>query len=215
MYKICSLCILFCHVVSVPVFAQQKSRLGIKTGVNVAWQTNSMYGIQPGAVIAMHVTGFTEVQVAKRFFVQPGISLQGKGVSTDAGDQQEMADGRVNMMYLEIPINLLYKFNLPNLTKLVVGGGPYAGLGLNGKERNGSPNVFRGIAGTDGFTNTDFGFNLIVGTELKSRFSLSLQQSIGMDNVAPAGHRFAGSEGQSYLADIKNRVSSVSIGYRF
>lgn len=171
-----------------------------------------MYGMEPGAVVAMHVTGFTEVQVGKRLFLQPGISLQGKGVSTEAGDLQDTGDSRVNMMYLEIPINLLYKINLPNLSKLILGGGPYAGMGLNGKERDGSPNVFRGIAGTDGFTNTDFGVNLIVGTELKSRLSLSLQQSIGLDNVAPVGHKFAG---ESTLADIKNRVSSISIGYRF
>lgn len=215
MYKICPLCILFCLVFSLHASAQQRSRLGIKTGVNLAWQTNSMYGMEPSAIVAMHVTGFTEVQVGKRLFVQPGISLQGKGVSSAVGDVQNSVDSRVNMMYLEIPINLLYKMDLPNLSKLIVGGGAYAGLGLNGKERDGSPNVFRGIAGTDGFTNTDFGVNLVVGTELKSRFSLSLQQSIGLDNVAPVGHMFPGAADQPYLADIKNRVSSVSIGYRF
>ena len=213
MNKIFTLIILSCLLISLNASAQ-KARLGIKSGVNVAWQSRSLEGFEASPVVAMHVTAFTEAQLSKHLFVQPGISLQGKGVSTEAADPNG-SNSRVNMMYLEIPINLLYKWTLPNLHKLMIGGGPYAALGLNGKERDGSANVFRGVAGTDGYGNTDFGLNLIAGTELSSRVSLSLQQSIGLDNVSPAGHMFSGPADQPSKADIRNRVSSVSVGYRF
>lgn len=208
------LLILFCLFSSLHLSAQQRPRLILKTGMNMSWQSSSLDGYEVSPLISTHLTALTEVQLAKRLFIQPGMSLQGKGLSTMAGSSGE-TKGRVNMMYLEIPINLLYKFTLANLGRMNIGGGPYAALGLNGKERNGSPNVFRGIAGSDGYTNTDFGINLIAGKELSSRFTLSLQQSIGLDNVAPVGYMMPGPADQPYPADVKNRVSSVSVGYRF
>ena len=214
MYQIRILFFTFCLLSSLHLSAQQRTRLTLKTGLNLSWQSNSLNGYAVSPLISTHLTALTEVQLAKRLFLQPGMSLQGKGLKTmDSGTGE--SNGRVNMMYLEIPFNLLYKFTLPNLGRMNIGAGPYAALGLTGKERNGSPNVFRGIAGSDGFTNTDFGINLIAGKELSSRFTLSLQQSIGLDNVAPVGYMRPGPADQPYPADVKNRVSSVSVGYRF
>lgn len=213
MHKISTLVILCCLFICLNVSAQ-RSRFGIKTGVNLAWQTQSMQGTERIPLVTTHLTVFTEMRASKHLFIQPGMSLQGKGVSTETGMTGETRS-RVNMMYLEIPINVLYKFDPSYFGRMIIGGGPYAGLGLNGRERNGSENVFRGIAGTDGFGNTDFGINLIAGTEISSRFSVSLQQSIGLDNVAPAGYMSPGPADQPSKADIRNRVSSVSIGYRF
>jgi hypothetical protein len=216
MTKIPSLLILFALLFSLNLSGQQKSRFGIKTGMNVAWQSNNLEWFEGKPLISMHITGFTEVQLTERLFMQPGISLQGKGVSTDSGIQND-AWQRTNLTYVEIPINLLYKFAKTSRGNFFIGGGPYAGLGISGKEENGSANVFRGIDGSNGYGNTDYGINLLVGTELSSRLSLSLQQSIGLDNVAPEPYTVPGPADGPVLINgtIKNRVASFSIGYRF
>jgi hypothetical protein len=209
----------FCLLCSLNLSAQQKSRLGLKSGMNVAWQANSLESAQLGPVISMHFTGFTEVQLANRLFLQPGMSVQGKGMSTRGSNAVDGVDRKVNMLYLEIPINILYKFKTPSFGILALGGGPYAGLGLNGKETNGSQNVFRNLDGSNGYGNTDYGLNFILGTELSPRFSLWLQQSIGLDNVAPEAYTIpSGPADGPYLVpegNIKNRVTSISIGYKF
>ncbi|NEU10506.1 PorT family protein [Flavihumibacter sp. R14] len=208
--------LILCLLLSLNLSAQEKSRFGLKTGINVAWQSYQPENDLRIPVVSMHFTGFTEVQVTEKLFVQPGLSLQGKGLSTDVNGGLDGSEGKVHMLYLEIPINLLYKLKVPDFGMLVLGGGPYAGLGLMGSKFDGSDNVFRHFEGTMGYGNTDYGLNLSAGAELNSRLTLTLQQSIGLKNVAPEDYLVpAPADGPATRAIIKNRVASLSLGYRF
>ena len=216
MIKTTTLSIFLSLLVSLSVSAQEKSRFGLKAGVNVAWQSREQPRHEMSPAFSMHLTGFTEVQLAEKVFLQPGLSLQGKGYRTELNSSPGAGYRPTNMLYLEIPVNLLYKFRLP-FGNMIAGGGPYAGLGLSGRERGGSDNVFRGVDGSNGYGNTDYGLNISLGTELSSRFTLTLQQSIGLDNIAPEAYTVPGpADGLEVVnGSIKNRVASVSIGYRF
>ena len=217
MIKTSTLSIFLCLLISLSLSAQEKSRFGLKAGVNVAWQSReSNYG-ELIPLVSTHLTGFTEVQLAEKLYLQPGLSLQGKGMSIDSRGAMDGSHGKVHMLYLEIPVNLLYKLKLTKLGTLVLGGGPYAGLGLKGNLFEKSENPFRSYEGSNGYGNTDYGVNLSLGTQLKSRLTLTLQQSIGLDNIAPDAYTVHGPADEPivFREEIKNRVASVSIGYRF
>lgn len=198
---------------SLNLFAQEKTRFGLKTGINVAWQSREQkrYIAQPA--VSMHVTGFTEVQLSDKLFMQPGLSLQGKGYSHD-GNQSTR--GAKHMLYMEIPVNFLYKFKLP-FGNMIAGGGPYAGIGLWDKKTEGPESQFPDIGGSKGFSTTDYGLNLSLGTQLNSRFVLTLQQGIGLANIAPEAYIVPGPADGPELIDgkMRNMVSSLSLGFRF
>ena len=217
MIKTTTLSIFLSLLVSLSVSAQEKSRFGLKAGVNVAWQSHQQKDDRHVPLVSMHFTGYTEVQLTERLFLQPGLSLQGKGLSVDAKGYMDGSDGKVHMLYLEIPVNLLYKLKVADFGTLIMGGGPYAGLGLMGSIFDRSENVFRNFEGSNGYGNTDYGLNLSLGTQLNSRLTLTLQQSIGLDNVAPEAYTIPGPADEPMVikGNIKNRVASVSLGFRF
>ena len=217
MIKTFTLSIFLYLFLALSVSAQQKSRFGLKAGVNVAWQARANNYREFIPLVSTHLTGFTEVQLTERFFLQPGISLQGKGMSVDSKGAMDGSHGKVHMLYMEIPVNLLYKLKLTNLGTFVLGGGPYAGLGLKGNLFENSENPFRSYEGSNGYGNTDYGVNLSLGTQLNSRLTLTLQQSIGLDNIAPDAYTVPGPADEPivFKEEIKNRVASVSIGFRF
>ena len=217
MKKIFTLFVCFFIFSSLSLSAQQKSRFGLKAGVNVAWQSRETNYGELIPLVSTHLTGFTEVQLAEKLFLQPGLSLQGKGMSIDSKGAMDGSHGKVHMLYLEIPVNLLYKLKLTNFGTLVLGGGPYAGLGLKGNLFENLENPFRSYEGSNGYGNTDYGVNLSLGTQLNSRLTLTLQQSIGLDNIAPEAYTVPGPADEPivFRQEIKNRVASVSIGYRF
>ncbi|HEX7905558.1 MAG TPA: OmpA family protein [Chitinophagaceae bacterium] len=69
---------------------------------------------------------------------QPGVLLFNKGrkyadsTTTINGDVYQIRKQFIN--YIDIPLNLVYKFNVSKKTKFIIGGGPYLSLFYNGKE---------------------------------------------------------------------------------
>lgn len=215
MKKTSTLLILFL-LTALNLFAQEKTRFGLKTGINLSWLSTDQGFSDRQPIMSMHFTGFTEVQLSEKLFMQPGLSLQGKGYRINANGWMDGPNGSTHMLYIEIPVNFLYQFKLP-FANMIAGGGPYLGMGLWDKEKGGSGGWFADLPRGKGYDNTDYGLNLSLGTQLSSRFVLTLQQGIGLANIAPEAYTIPGPADGLIVVDdkIRNMVSSVSLGYRF
>ena len=125
----------------------------------------------------------------------------------------------LNMMYLEIPVTILFKVPVKRLGTLVTGAGPYASLGLTGKEVYDSQhtvsNIFKSKLGSNGYNRTDFGFNFQAGTQLNSNITLAIRHGLGINNIAPEPYTVGPGNENRTKGVIKNQVSSFSIGYLF
>jgi hypothetical protein len=121
--------------------------------------------------------------------------------------------------YIEMPFNLLYKFQLPGF-KLAVGGGPYAAYGLNGVYKadvlqNGSivshNNRELSFDHTDNVVTPgmylnrwDAGINTTIGFELNNLIMIGLNYSIGMVDLD-----------NSVDYKVKNSYAGISVGILF
>jgi hypothetical protein len=127
-------------------------------------------------------------------------------------------DAKINLSYVEIPINLLYKPTLGD-GKLLLGFGPYIGIAVAGKVKQGSNDMdlkFKNdlstaeAASTTGYLKRmDFGGNLLAGYELSSKISFQLNAQLGMSNLEPKVN------GKKSDAKTKNTGFGISVGYRF
>jgi hypothetical protein len=195
---------------------EAKTTFGVRAGVNFT-NLNGDDGkddyenkLKPGFNIGVNA----EIPVAQDFFLQPGLLFTTKGAKDKEGD------GKLNISYLEVPINFLYKPTL-GAGKLLLGFGPYIGFGIGGKYKNGDierkvkfkndvkasdisltdPKVFmKGL---------DFGGNLLVGYELTSKISFQLNAQLGMSNLDSK------IEGKKQDGKTKNTGFGISVGYRF
>ncbi|WP_017258929.1 porin family protein [Pedobacter arcticus] len=199
------LCILLLSVmVSGASFAQggdsgSKVKFGIKAGVNFASMTFSSSGISvsPESVTSFHVGGLVDYSFSEKLSLQPGLMLSGKGFEIEGGGM----DISTNLMYLEVPVNVVYKVG-----GLYFGAGPYAAFGLSGKikaEGEDDEDVKFGN-GDDELKGTDFGLNFLAGYQLTNGLNFGAGYGLGLSNLSNDGD-----------AKTKNKVFSISVGFSF
>ncbi|WP_353139531.1 porin family protein, partial [Pseudopedobacter sp.] len=150
------------------------------------------------------------------FSFQPGLSFQGKGYKVDVEDEGISFTDKVNLGYLEIPLNAV--LHLPaGDGNVFIGAGPYASFGLFGKEKveSNAPefesmneDVKFGNSEDDDIAPMDFGLNFMLGYRLNSGLLFNAGYGLGLANNIPKDLR------ENDLK-YKHKVFSISVGYSF
>jgi hypothetical protein len=199
--------------------AQDKTTFGVRAGVNFTNMNGEdlngkdlNYDIKTGFNIGVNA----EIPVATDFYLQPGLLFSTKGYKESIPGTSD--DAKYNVSYLEIPINFLYKPVL-GPGKLLLGFGPYIGLGIGGKIKYPGEDAkikFKNDVSTADLNSDnayqkglDFGGNLLAGYELSSKISFQLNAQLGMSNLVPKVN------GTKLDSKLKNTGFGISIGYRF
>ncbi|HKO81976.1 MAG TPA: porin family protein [Chitinophagaceae bacterium] len=198
------------------IFAQSKTTFGIRAGVN--FQNLNGEDATGDKLDNKLKTGFhagvnAEIPVGIDFYVQPGVLFSLKGAKFDESDD------KINLSYVEVPVNFIYKPALGS-GRLVMGFGPYAAFAVGGKykpedgddidvefEKEITP--AQAISGVYYAKRFDAGANLLFGYEWANNFSVQLNAGLGLVNINPD------IEGVDTDAKTKNTGFGLSIGYRF
>jgi hypothetical protein len=198
----------------------ETTTFGLRAGVN--FQNITGKAIDGSSLNNKLKTGFNiganaEIPIAQDFYVQPGLLFSTKGAKGKSGSGLD----HISTSYLEVPVNLLYKPVLGD-GKLLLGFGPYLGVGVAGKVKydngNSSTIKFKGSVSQSDYQNndgaylkpTDLGANFLAGYELGNRLSLQLNAQLGLTKINPKIQGVT-SDPSSY----KNTGFGLSLGYRF
>ena len=195
----------------------QKTTFGIRGGVNF----QNLNGENSGGddVDGKIKTGFNagfnaEIPVGIDFYIQPGVLFSTKGAKANDSDD------KINISYVEVPVNFLYKPEL-GAGKLLLGFGPYVAFaaGASYKPESGDDIDYKfknkvSLADIDDapyMKRVDAGGNLLVGYEFANKLSFQLNAQLGMININPKIEGIdEGDQGK-----LKNTGFGVSLGYRF
>jgi hypothetical protein len=203
--------------------ATSKVKIGLKAGVNLAKVAFTGTELEDNEkddarnITSFQFGAYADVPLSTSFSIQPGIILNGKGgevqlseAGTQLGSPTVTGSVKSNIMYIEVPVNAVYRFN-----GFYLGAGPYAAVALSGKHKSEltssgqasseERDIKFGSKSEDDFKRSDFGINLLGGYELKSGVRLGLNYGFGLSNLDP-------SEG-TYSS--KNRVASIILGFSF
>ncbi|MEP7195931.1 MAG: outer membrane beta-barrel protein [Saprospiraceae bacterium] len=171
-------------------------------------------------LVARYALGLNlEIALASEYCLQTGLSYSIKGA------QKKDDNANLNLAYIELPVNFIFK---PALGQhhMLLGFGPYLAYGLSGNYKS----EFNGIKlnrkvvyqsnidYSDLFSTTevffapwDAGLNLLAGFELSSGFSLQFNAQLGLVNINPVVTGFTTDDKSA----LKNTGFGVSIAYRF
>jgi len=164
--------------------------------------------------IGYHIGANVRIPIAPEFYFQPGILFSTKG----AKDNSTSPANTINLSYIEMPLNLVYK-GLLGTGYIILGLGPYFGYGIMGNVK--SDDDTKDIE----FTNTveiadpltvpyykafDAGGNLFFGYELANGISAQMNVQLGMVKINPE-YKILSEDKSS----IKNTGFGFSLGYRF
>ena len=163
--------------------------------------------------------------------LQPGLLYTGKGskIQNGTAGRSGYYKQTYNPMYIEVPLNLVFKAPIGKTSKVFVGAGPYAAIGVAGKVKtegtnilgqtythsqdiqfsNDDPTTFNEEegAGLGLVRRFDYGLNGIAGIEGKS-VVLGLNYGLGLAKLQ---------SGTNSGADNNNkyRTVSVTLGFKF
>ncbi len=198
---------------------KDKMSFAVLGGVNYQNLTGKDFNgdkLSTTGIIGFHAGINAQIPIVNQFYFQPGLLFSTKGAEiTDDG-----ITGKIGLSYIELPLNLVYKGPLGS-GFVMIGFGPYAGYGINGKATTGIGNVesdveFKNVVdANDPLTTTyfkalDIGGNLFAGYEMTGGIFIQLNTQFGMINIHPEDNRFSGGE-----TSRKNIGFGLSLGYRF
>ncbi|SFC04011.1 Outer membrane protein beta-barrel domain-containing protein [Parapedobacter composti] len=200
-----------------PAFAQELG-YGFRAGVNFPSYSLSN-NFSAGSTVNFQVGAFVDVPLVGDFLsLQPGLSLQGKGAAGgewffNAGEPNDPAldDFKQNTMWLDIPVNVVGKLQIPAGGFVFAGLGPYLGFGLSGKNTIDGEEITEQGSGfkfgrDDSLRGLDYGVNFSLGYQLPLGVHLVGGYGLGLANLAPRNEF-------NYNHTQKNSVWSISLGY--
>jgi len=193
----------------ITVVLQAQVGFGLLAGVNfqnINGKDANGNKLENGLTVGFHAGPVIDLPVADEFLLQTGLLFSIKG----AVDKEVTPEHKVNISYIELPVNLLYK-PLLGSGHLLLGFGPYVAYGIMGKygetkiefakEANAENNIFKPL---------DAGANLLAGYEFDFKLSFQLNAQLGLLEINP--ENLSNPEDQT---SEKNTGFGISLGYRF
>lgn len=197
--------------IATELYAQE---YGIKAGLNLA----NIYSTLNGNVVSDNYeinTGFhigltAEYPIAKSISFETGLMLSTKGYSVKEDGFLADYSSTTNLYCFDIPLTAKAAYKIGGI-KVFANVGPYVGIGLSGKVSS-DGNVL-GISGSTesdvewgdegDFERLDYGLTFGAGVEF-GKISVGASYGLGLADISPS----------SYV-ETNNRVTSISLGYKF
>lgn len=208
----------------------QKSFAILKGGVNLAnVSINDDGDIDDAKSLTSFQAGIVgDLYIAPFLSLQPGLLFTGKGTKTQAGDEDDATfyRAKTNPMYIEVPVNLVFK-TPTGPVKFFAGAGPYIAIGIAGKNKvdgkflgtsfsseekiewsDDDPTTldYEEGAGFGIMKRFDYGLNGLVGIETKN-LVISANYGLGLAKLQ------SGAE-SSDDNNNKHRVLSFTLGFK-
>jgi hypothetical protein len=174
---------------------------GIKGGVNLAsmsFSEDTENSVK--SILGFHVGPIAEFELQESLFFNTGLLFSIKGAKMDYGNE----NATTSLNYLEVPLNVAYKFSGGEKSKVFIQAGPYLGYGLSGKSKYGDESEDINFK-DDGIKRFDFGLGFGLGIELGSIVP-SVSYQFGLSNL---------NDDSEDEMTVKNNVFQISIAYMF
>lgn len=209
----------------------QRSSVILRGGLNLANVTISENGrVDDAKTLASFQAGFIgDIGLGEFVSLQPGLLVTGKGSKTQSGESADANYFRAttNPIYLEVPLNLVFKFGANEGPNFFAGAGPYFAIGIAGKNKtegkflgtafsnesniewsNDDPTTlsYEEGAGFGIMKRFDYGLNGTAGIDLKKAV-LSVNYGLGLAKLQ-SGAKSSDDENN------KHRVLSFTIGFK-
>jgi hypothetical protein len=197
-------------------------KVGIRGGLNLAQmkyepqdQTN---GMPNGNSLASYNLGLVlDFGIINGLSIQTGAGISGKGSKVEWSSGSFKYTEKMNPMYVEVPLDLVFKPQIGPSTRLYFGVGPYLGIGVAGKASfTGNTPVGNyysdhtlkfGNDNNDDLKRTDIGGEVMAGFEFNG-ITLGARYGLSFTNNAPTGNNNA-------AKILKNKVLSIDAGFFF
>lgn len=224
---------LICLILSsigIGAVSAQKSSAFIKAGLNMANVSIADDGSIDDAktLVSFHAGLQGDIKIVPFLYVQPGVFFTGKGSKTQIGSTSDATYHRAttNPMYIEVPVNIVLKLPVGDQSKFFIGAGPYAAMGVGGKNKQEGKFLSASYSSTKKieFSNDDPTTSAEEGTGfgIMRRFDYGVNGTIGIEgekalfsvNYGLGLAKLQSGTNSNANENNKHRVLSFTVGFR-
>ncbi len=226
----CALCLITLAATAQVKRSENRGGFMVKAGVNFANISVTDNGrVDDGKMLTSFHAGLgANLPLSECLSVQPALLLTGKGSKTQYGQSTSATYWKAtsNPLYVELPVNVVGKIPLSEYTRLYVGVGPYAAIGIGGKnkvegktlgiatksERDivySNDNPFTHVEENSGYGKLkryDYGLNALAGLDF-NKFTIGANYGYGLAKINSNTTNNASDKG-------KHRVVSLSLAIK-
>jgi hypothetical protein len=190
--------------------AQRKIEYGFRIGGGVAIQdidNSSILG--SNSVRTFNANVVVNFPILKDYYLRTSLGIANKG-----GVITEDALTTTNKItYYQLPVNIMRKYNVPTLGKVIAGVGGYFAVGAKGTITYETPNssTSNNIAfgNENDLKKYDGGISLITGLELNNHLTFNLGYDFGVLNIASQTLK------DTDYKSVYNRAFTITLGLTF
>ncbi|WP_316814431.1 porin family protein [Pedobacter heparinus] len=166
--------------------------------------------------LGFSVTLYGDFGLANNLALQPAVAFQTKGSKFETDN--EVLDGyaKVNLMYIDVPINLVYSIPASTAGTVQISAGPYIGFAVSGKfktkvgnEPEETEDIKFGDRDDDQLSGMDYGANVGLGFRMSNGLAINANYGLGLANILTKSAK------ESSDSKINNRVLGFTLGYSF
>lgn len=191
-------------------YAQRLWEYGFRIGGGLAFQNiGSSTILSNNTIRVFDAYTVINIPVLDKYYLRTGFGIDNKGtvITEDALTTTN------KITYIEVPVDLMRKYEIPNLGYFIGSVGGYFAFGGSGSltyETPSSYNTNKVVFGADNdFRRLDAGINLVAGLELKNRLTFNLGYDFGLVNIASNALKDSG------YKHVYNRKFAITLGYKF
>ena len=209
----------------------QKTSAILKGGLNLANVSISESGrIEDAKTLTSFQAGIiADINLSDFIALQPGLLVTGKGSKTQSGDPADANYFKAtsNPIYLEVPLNLIFKFGVNDGPKFFAGAGPYLAVGIAGKNKTEGKIFGAGFSSEKNIEWSDddpttLNYDEGAGFGIMKRFDYGLNGTAGIDlkkavlsvNYGLGLAKLQSGSNSSEDDNNKHRVLSFTIGFK-
>lgn len=178
----------FAFMFSMPFLALAQMRIAVRAGINFASISFKEYKPEKRILPRINIGTMIEIPFDENWLLYTGPYYSGKGVIHGRSTSTNKIDSTtIRLNYIELPLNIAYKFSSENENRLTIAAGPYLSYGFNGQisTRNSPqmPVTHLHKKETEKYKRLETGVNLTTLYEIKSRYGIRLDYSRSLFNI--------------------------------
>jgi Outer membrane protein beta-barrel domain len=179
-------------IACLPFWGMAQTRVAVRSGINLA--SIRFYDFNPPkrSIPRLNIGLMVEIPLEDNWLLYTGPYYSGKGVRFGRTTSTNRVDSfTIRLNYIELPLNVAYRFDSYSQNNLIIAAGPYISYGFNGeisvKNSPQPPTTQLHKKKTDQYKRLDMGLCFSSIYEIKSKYGVRLEYSKSLFNIQRVG----------------------------
>ncbi len=174
--------LLLVPIICISFFSMAQTRIAARAGINLASINFKDFKTEKRLLTRLNAGLMIDIPLEENWSIYTGLYYAGKGVIYGRRFTANIVDSvTIRLNYIELPINIAYKFTSQNKNRFAIAAGPYIGYGFNGEiftiNSNQPPDKHLHKKETDKYKRLEVGYNLTSLYEINNKWGLRIDYS--------------------------------------